>query len=275
MITSTTCLYCVLGNPVVHSKSPLIHNAAFKDLGINAVYLAFSPENTKAAVRTTMDAIRTLNIGGASVTIPFKEVIMPYLDRIDTMAQTIGAVNTIVNREGRLTGYNTDCEAAIAPLRPFGIKGKTVCIVGAGGAARAVAHGIAAEGGKVVVVNRTQEKGRALAGRVGGTFVPVDRAAEVEAQVVINTTSLGMAPDTQTLSFPESALHPGTVVMDVVYTPMDTCLLKTARAKGCTTIDGLSMFVAQAAAQFTLWTGQHPDIELMKRTVLENALGDL
>ena len=270
MITSTTTLYCVLGNPVVHSKSPLIHNAAFKHLGIDAAYLAFSPDHTKAAVRTTMDAIRTLNIGGASVTIPFKEAVMPHLDTIDTMAKRIGAVNTIVNREGRLEGYNTDCEAAIAPLRPFGIRGKTVCIVGAGGAARAVAHGIADEGGKVIIVNRTAEKGRALAERIDGTFVPTELAADVDAQVVINTTSLGMAPNTEALSFPEEALHPGTVVMDVVYTPMDTCLLKTARAKGCTTIDGLSMFVAQAAAQFTLWTGQHPDTELMKRTVLEN-----
>lgn len=269
MISSATDLYCVLGNPVAHSKSPLIHNAAFRDLGIDAVYLAFAPEITGAAIHSAMEAMRTLNIRGASVTIPFKETVIPCLDYIDPAARQIGAVNTVVNRNGRLLGFNTDRDAAVAPLKRFGIRGKTVCVVGAGGAARAVAHGIAAEGGNLVILNRTEERGRALADRVNGRYISPDRAAEVRAQIVVNTTSVGMVPNTEALSFPETALFPGAVVMDVVYTPLDTCLLKAAETRGCATVDGLSMFVAQAAAQFELWTGKAPDTGLMKQILLE------
>ncbi len=266
MITAATSLYCVLGNPVSHSKSPVIHNAAFKDKNIDAVYLAFASDD----IKETVAAIRTLNILGASVTIPFKETIIDHLDWIDPMAEIIGAVNTVVNQKGRLMGYNTDCEAAVAPLREHGINGKKICIVGAGGAARAVAHGIAKEGGCITIVNRTSAKGIELADHVAGTFVPMDAAGEIKADVIINTTSLGMVPDTEVLSFPEQALYQGMVVMDVVYTPLETCLLKTAKSKNCITIDGLSMFVAQAAAQFTLWTGIKPATELMRHAVLEN-----
>ena len=266
MITASTTLYCVLGNPVSHSKSPQIHNAAFRDKGQDAVYLAFAPDDIKRAV----SALRTLNIHGASVTIPFKENIMAHLDRIDSMAEKIGAVNTVVNKNGLLTGYNTDCEAAVAPLRVHGIRNREVCIVGAGGAARAVAHGIAAEGGRITITNRSEKSGIDLAQRVSGQFVPLERAGEIKAEIVINTTSMGMVPETEILSFPEQALSAGMIVMDVVYTPLETCLLKTARAKDCITIDGLSMFVAQAAAQFKLWTGIEPDTELMRKTVLEH-----
>ena len=266
MITAATALYCVLGNPVSHSKSPVVHNAAFKDKGIDAAYLAFAPDN----IRDAVTAVRTFNIRGASVTIPFKEVIREHLDWIDPGAEEIGAVNTVVNKHGRLMGYNTDCDAAVAPLRKFGINGKKICIVGAGGAARAVAHGIAREGGQIIIVNRTPAKGVELADRVEGIFVPVEKAGEIKADVIINTTSLGMEPDTETLSFPEQAIEKGMVVMDVVYTPVETRLLKTARSRNCATVDGLSMFIAQAAAQFKLWTGMEPDTELMRQTVLKS-----
>ncbi|WDP88255.1 MAG: shikimate dehydrogenase [Desulfobacter sp.] len=265
LIDTSTALYCVLGRPVAHSKSPAVHNRAFREEKINAVYLAFEPENIEKAVMS----IKTLSIRGASVTIPFKESVMAYLDWIDPLGLEIGAVNTIVNEDGVLKGYNTDCRAAIDPILGLGsIRDKRVCIVGAGGAARAVAHGAAKEGAKIIVTNRTQEKGLDLADRVSGEFVPAKEAEDIQADVVINTTSLGMVPNDQVLSFSEKALRPGMLVMDVVYAPMDTCLLKTARSKGCTTIDGLTMFLAQAAAQFTLWTGRIPDIELMRKDIL-------
>jgi len=263
MIDAATRLYCVFGNPARHSKGPVIHNAAFKNKGINAVYLAFEVQDAAKAVQ----AVRTLDIQGASVTIPFKESIMEHIDWIDPIAQAIGAVNTIVNEDGVLKGYNTDCQAAVAPLVPFGISGKTVCIVGAGGAARAVAHGIAAQNGDIIITNRTEQKGRGLAETVNARFVPANEMENIQADVLINTTSIGMTPKADKISFPPEALTSGMVVMDVVYTPLRTRLLETAEKNGCTTIDGLAMFIAQAAAQFELWTGTIPDTDLMRNTI--------
>jgi len=264
MIDAATRLYCVFGNPVRHSKGPLIHNEAFKDKGINAVYLAFEVQDAAKAVQ----AVRTLDIQGASVTIPFKESIMAHIDWIDPLARAVGAVNTIVNEDGVLKGHNTDCQAAVAPLVPFGISGKTICIVGAGGAGRAVAHGIAAENGDIIITNRTEQKGQALAETVNARFIPANEMAKIQADVVINTTSIGMIPKADQISFPPEALTSEMVVMDVVYTPLRTRLLDAAEQKGCTTIDGLSMFIAQAAAQFELWTGITPDTDLMRGNIL-------
>ena len=266
MIDAATRLYCLFGNPARHSKGPVIHNAAFKDKGINAVYLAFEVQDAAGAVQ----AVRTLDIQGTSVTIPFKESIMEHIDWIDPTAKAIGAVNTIVNENGVLKGYNTDCQAAVAPLLPFGISGKTVCIVGAGGAARAVAHGIAAQNGDIIITNRTEQKGRALAETVKGRFIPAEEMENIQADVIINTTSIGMTPKENEISFPPEALRSEMVVMDVVYTPLRTRLLEAAEQKGCTTIDGLSMFIAQAAAQFELWTGIIPDTDLMRNTIIND-----
>ncbi|MBU0971978.1 MAG: NAD(P)-binding domain-containing protein, partial [Proteobacteria bacterium] len=180
MITASTDLYCVLGNPVSHSQSPLVHNISLKENHINAVYLAFEPLDIGMAVRS----IRTLNIKGASITIPFKESIMAHLDEIDSQAREIGAVNTVVNQNGRLLGFNTDSKAAIDPLLSHGIKDKTICIIGAGGAARALAHGISNHGGNLLVTNRSPQKGAALAKKFNGRFIPMDRLETVKAHVV-------------------------------------------------------------------------------------------
>jgi len=267
MINASTDLYCVLGSPVSHSQSPLVHNISFRKNKINAVYLAFEPPDIAAAIL----AIRTLGIKGASITIPFKETIMAYLDELDPQAKEIGAVNTVVNKDGRLLGYNTDSQAAVNPLIPHNIKGKSICIIGAGGAARAVAHGIAKQGGHLIITNRSHKKGADLVDKVKGRFMPLDQIKSIQADVVINTTSCGMAPlHLEDFPFPAQNLTPGMVVMDIVYTPLNTRLLSVARKKGCTTIDGLSMFVAQAAAQFELWTGIKPDTQAMRDAVLEN-----
>ena len=265
-ITADTQLFCVLGNPVSHSKSPLVHNRAFADNCINAVYLAFAPGNIGQAVA----AIRQLHIQGASITIPFKQAIMDHLDWIDDQARTIGAVNTIVNQEGRLLGYNTDSQAAIQPLVPLGIAGKQVLVIGAGGAARAVAFGIHRHKGRLTIANRSEDRGRALATAYDARFVPLEALTNPEFDIIINTTAMGMDPDVDILSCPGECLTPDTVVMDVVYSPLETCLISLARKKGCTAIDGLAMFVAQAAAQFTLWTGIVPDMEKMRQSVLDH-----
>jgi len=267
MIDSKTSLYCIFGNPVRHSKSPAIHNACFQHHQINAVYLAFEIDEISKGVA----AMKTLNIKGASVTIPFKESIMNHLDWIDEDAVNMGAVNTIVNKDGKLLGYNTDFNAAIAPLKPIGIKDKKVCLIGAGGAAQAVAYGIHKEKGRLVIINRNQERGKTLALKYNADFIPMDeinKMGDINADIVINTTSIGMHPDIDHLSFPSEYLHPRMVVMDIVYTPLKTKLLLEAQKKGCATIDGLSMFMHQGAAQFKLWTGISPDIELMRQTII-------
>ena len=263
-ITSDTRLFCVLGNPVSHSKSPLIHNQAFADHQIDAVYLAFAPIDIKKAV----DAVRQFDIQGASVTIPFKQSVIPFLDKIDDQAAAIGAVNTIVNQNGVLYGYNTDSVAAIAPLKGANISGKTVLVIGAGGAARAVAFGIHAHNGNLLITNRSQDKGRALAACYDAKFYPMEAINHLRPDIIINTTSLGMAPGTSVLSCPEDCLTSETLVMDVVYTPLETRLISVARHKGCQVVDGLTMFIAQAAAQFELWTEILPDTQKMRDTIL-------
>ncbi|MFN2356597.1 MAG: shikimate dehydrogenase [Desulfotignum sp.] len=265
-ITADTQLFCVLGNPVSHSKSPLVHNRAFADNGINAVYLAFAPQDIGQAV----EAIRQLHIQGASITIPYKQIVMHHLDWVDDQARAIGAVNTIVNQDGRLLGYNTDSQAAILPLTSFGIAEKNVLVIGAGGAARAAAFGIHGHKGRLTITNRSREKGRALAMDYDARFVPLDTINGLCFDIIINTTSMGMDPYADVLSCPAECLTPDTVVMDVVYSPLETRLIRLARKKGCTAIDGLAMFVAQAAAQFELWTNMYPDVEKMRQTVLDH-----
>ena len=281
-MNSYTRLYAVFGKPVRHSKSPAIHNFAFRHHGINAAYLAFEIDDIKKGI----EAVKTLNIQGASITIPFKESIMNYLDRIDEEALSIGAVNTLINKEGKLEGYNTDHAAAIEPLKPFGIKGKKVCIIGAGGAARAIAFGISKEKGQLIILNRDPNKGEKLAEKYQADFIPLndsgkdkdrdknrdkDRLKKIQADILINTTPLGMSPNVNETPletpFPAKYLKPGTIVMDIVYTPVKTRLLTEAESQGCTIIDCLSMFLHQGAAQFRLWTEIKPDIELLRNVL--------
>lgn len=261
-IDADTGLYAVFGNPVRHSKSPLIHNACFEHYGRNAVYLAFEIDDICEGIKS----MRELPIKGASITIPFKSDVRAYLDEIDTDAQTIGAVNTIVNRAGKLVGYNTDSMAAISPLKPLGIKDKNVCILGAGGAARAVAHGIQKENGRVIIANRNPARGEHLAEDVNGIFVQLTDETvfrQLDIDILINTTPVGMVPETDSLPVPVARLNPRMIVMDIIYTPLQTRLLKEARKIGCRTINGLMMFIYQAAAQFELWTGIQPDLNIM------------
>ncbi len=267
IIDSNTCLYGVFGNPVHHSKGPLIHNACFKHYKHNAVYLAFEVDDINGAVR----AVKSMKMKGVSVTIPYKSDVMNFMDKIDPDAQKIGAVNTIVNQNGHLTGYNTDCQAAVLPLMHLGIQNKHVCIIGAGGAAQAVAHGIKKQRGKVLIVNRSHDAGAALADNVGAKFISLADEKQLGRQkidILINTTPVGMFPKVDAMPIPLSCLHPEMVVMDIVYNPLKTRLLQEAEKMGCEIVDGLSMFLYQAAAQFELWTGINPDLNIMRHAVM-------
>jgi shikimate dehydrogenase len=263
-IDAATTLFAVFGDPVAHSLSPAMHNAAFAALGINSVYLAFgNPE-----IGPCTAAMRALGIRGASVTIPHKVAIMPLLEEIDETARRIGAVNTVVNRSGRLLGANTDAEGALQALRAHTeIAGRTAVVVGAGGAARAVAFGLKDAGGRVTILNRSAARGEALARRVGADFRPLAEAVGLSCEILVNTTPIGMARFGDALPVPAALLQPEMVVMDIVYTPLKTPLLAAAAARGCRTIPGTAMFVLQGARQFELWTGRAAPTEVMTAAV--------
>ncbi len=262
-----TELYCVFGNPVSHSKSPIIHNALFKQNKINAIYLAFNINDIKVGVQ----AVRELNIKGVSVTIPFKEKIIAFLDDIDSRAKEIGAVNTIVNQNGKLKGYNTDWAGSVKPLKKYNVKNKKVGLIGAGGSAHAVAYGIKKSFGKLTIINRTRKNGEKLASLFNADFILMDRVNNENFDILINTTPLGMSPDIKSTPFLKQYLNKDTIVMDIVYNPVETQLIKDARNIGCKTIDGISMFINQGALQFQLWTDIEPSIEFM-RSVLEKEM---
>jgi shikimate dehydrogenase len=263
-IDTATTLYGVFGDPVAHSLSPAMHNAAFEALGINSVYLAFGCADIAACAA----AMRALNIRGASVTLPHKVSIMPFLDEVDHTARRIGAVNTVLNRGGRLVGTNTDADGALQALRTHTeIAGRTAAVVGAGGAARAVACGLQDAGGRVTIVNRSVDRGAALAQRLGADFRPLAEAAGLACEILVNTTPLGMAHVGGALPVPAELLQTGMVVMDIVYTPLETPLLAAAARQGCRTIPGTAMFVYQGARQFELWTGRSAPVAVMENAV--------
>jgi len=266
MINAQTKLYGVIGNPVQHSLSPVIHNGAFKRLGWNAVYLAFEVKNVKEALR----GIRGLGLKGVSITIPFKTEVIPFLDKVEGLAKKIGAVNTIVNRGGKLIGYNTDCDGALEALEEkVRLKGKKVVLLGAGGAGRAIGFGLKERNCQLIVANRSRDRGEALSRELKCYFIPMSslvkmKAGELQADVVINTTSLGMVPRERETPIPKKLLRKGMMVMDIVYEPLQTKLLREAKEKGCLTINGLEMFVHQGAAQFEIWTGRRPDLKQIR-----------
>ncbi|HPC85225.1 MAG TPA: shikimate dehydrogenase [Smithellaceae bacterium] len=261
--------FVLLGNPVRQSLSPLMHQSVFRAMEMNASYSAFCVSDLAAAVA----GIRAMNIRGASVTIPFKTAVMDYLDEIEADAAAVGAVNTIVNDDGRLIGHNTDWLGLMSALRAqTDIKGKKFIILGAGGTARAAAYGIRKEGGRPIIVNRTPEKGMALAMQFGCPLYPLAQIGKIRAFGLINATPVGMFPDIQKSPVPPSVLANYRVVADVVYHPLKTKLLRDAEAKGCRVIPGLEMFVRQGAQQSMLWTGRTAPLAVMRNAVLERLM---
>jgi shikimate dehydrogenase len=261
-VDGKTRVYGILGRPVSHSLSPVMHNAAFRHLGINAVYVAFPVTDLPQAVA----GLRGLAIGGVSVTIPFKEEVIPLIDELDPQAAKIGAVNTIVNRDGRLTGYNTDWLGAVTALKAkISLKDRHVLILGAGGASRAIAFGTIAEGGRVTLTDVDQARAHALVKDLGGAAIPVDAVGDCPATILVNATPVGMAPDIHGIPIASDLLDRFETIMDIVYQPLQTRLLKEGQARGAATIDGLQMLIHQATAQFALWTGQPAPVEIMAR----------
>ncbi len=262
-------LFGIIGNPVGHSLSPAMHNAALTALGVDGIYLPIQPENLEDEFRR----LREDGFVGVSVTIPYKVAVMDLVDRLDPMARKIGAVNTLFFQDEpagrRCTGYNTDwlgAERALAEV--LDLAGARVLLIGAGGAARAVGFGLARAGAELFLSNRSEEKGKALAAQLNCPFVPLEQLSAVRAEALVNTTSVGMAPDTEAMPLPVELIPRFGVVMDIVYAPLETRLLREAARCGCRTVDGLRMLLYQGAAQFRLWTGLEAPVEVMRQSLL-------
>ena len=266
-----TGLYGVVGLPLGRSLSPVMHNAAFRAKNLNAVYLAFETGDIQGCLR----GMRALGIRGMSVTIPHKSAVIPLLDEVDDLAKRIGAVNTIVNDNGRLTGYNTDAPGAIKALEEKMQPAGTDCIlIGAGGAARAIGFMLKQRGARLTVANRTTKRGEELARLLRCPFAALNEVAGLKADLLIQATPAGMYPMTDRSVVSPEILRKGMVVMDIVYNPVETRLLRDARKKGCHTINGLGMFLNQGAEQFRLWTGMDAPLASMAGAV-DDALGGL
>lgn len=263
MISGSTRVAAVIGDPVRHSLSPVLHNTAFAQLGLDWVYVALQVDGGEA--QRAIDAMRVLRISGLSVTMPHKEAVARAVDELDPAAEALRSVNTVVPMpDGTLKGCSTDGAGFVASLAAahHPVEGRTVCLLGAGGAARAIADALGRAGAaRVAVVNRTPaaaEVAAALAGVVG----VVGAAADVsDSDLVVNATSVGMASDD--LPCDPDLLRAGQVVADIVYHPRDTALLKAARSRGALTVDGLGMLVHQAALQQQWWHGALPDTAAM------------
>jgi shikimate dehydrogenase len=265
-VVGTEPLYAVIGNPIGHSLSPVMHNSALAHCGLNGCYLAFQVENIEAAV----NGIRGLGIRGVSVTIPHKIAVMQHLDEVDPMAAEIGAVNTILNKDGVLHGYNSDCSGAVMAIaEKTVIKDKEAAIIGAGGAARAIGFGLKQEGAMVTIINRTKARGEKLAKDLGCRFISLEEVKELPYHLVVNATPAGMTPDFDSMPITTQFLKPEMVIMDMVYNPLQTRFLKEAEIIGCTIVDGVSMFVHQGAVQFELWTSHKAPVKIMRKVVLE------
>ena len=258
--------FALFGNPVAQSLSPLMHNAVFEKMNIEARYVAIRVEKA----RDILTEIKKSNIHGASITIPHKTAIMEYLDEISSSSVSIGAVNTVTHSTGKLKGDNTDWTGFTLALREsMEVKGKTFAILGAGGAARAAIFGILEEGGYPIVLNRTTKKGEEVAKEFGCNFYPLTEIGKIKGDCLINTTPVGMFPDMEKSPVSRDVLQNFRWVMDIIYNPLKTKLLKDAEEAGCSTITGVSMFVHQGAEQIKIWTGLQPPIDFMKKTVLE------
>lgn len=282
--TGKTKVYGIFGYPVEHSASPLMQNAAFATCGLDCVYVPFRvpPDGLSAAV----EGIKAMGLAGVNITIPHKEAVAVFLDDVSAEAKLIGAVNTVVNLDGRLVGHNTDGRGFLRSLEEeagFLLPGKTALLLGAGGAARGVAVQLALAGAKkVFIANRRPERAAAIAevvtGNTGAGAEITDLTEGALARIItsvdliVNTTPIGMFPNTAAVPpLPLELLEKRQLVADLVYNPMTTSLLQKAKAVGASTLGGLGMLLFQGAIAFELWTGIKAPVDIMRQTLMEHS----
>lgn len=280
MISGRTKICGLIGDPVEHSMSPAMHNSAFKDSGLYYIYLPFKVK--KEQLERAILGIKALNIKGINVTIPHKISVIPFLDELDPLAEKIGAVNTIINNNGVLKGYNTDAHGFLKAMSERGIspEGKRIVILGAGGASRAISFILADKGASLVILNRKLELDQAveLAASISRTFGEEIKALELNepnleqalgnSDILVNATSVGMSPNVDKTIVPSGLLKADLIVFDIVYNPLKTKLLAEAEAAGAGVISGLEMLVWQGALAFEMWTGLKASLETMRKAAI-------
>ncbi|PVX26350.1 MAG: shikimate dehydrogenase [Candidatus Bathyarchaeum sp.] len=277
-INGKTKVCAIIGDPVGHSLSPVMHNAAFKELGLNIVYVAFPV--TPSSLEEAILGAKSLGLLGLNVTMPHKHAVIQYLDETDSTAKAMGAVNTILNEQGKLFGYNTDGKGAIIALQEncADLEDKKMLIIGAGGAAKAIAFQAAQETTELVILNRTEAKAKQLANLLNKNFGTKVKSNTLSAEVLkeelettnilVNSTSVGMSPNIDESPVPADLLHSGLCVMDIVYNPLETKLLKDAKAVGAKVVSGLEMLLYQGAVAFQIWTNCPAPVAVMKKAAL-------
>ncbi len=273
MINANTTVCCLIGDPVEHSLSPIVHNRGYEVTGLNFVYVAFRVKD----VKLTINSIKELGIRGVSVTMPHKVDAMKYIDNIDDTAQEIGAINTIVNNRGVLSGFNTDYGAALKALgEKTTIKGKKAVLLGGGGVGLAIATGLKRNGNDLTIIDIIREKAEELARLVGA-----ERSGGLEllpeissADILINATPVGMLPGINESVVPGELLHRKLTVFDVIYHPRETRLITEAKEAGCTIVYGYKMFLYQAAMQFELFTGHQAPVLAMEQVLIKALEGE-
>ncbi len=277
-ISGKTQLYAVIGDPIGHTLSPAIQNAAFQAMGIDAVFAAFqvAPKHVGQA----MDGVRGLGIRGLNITMPDKEAVIPYINEVDETAKVLCSVNTILNEEGKLRGFSTDGTGAHRALEESNVKlaGKRLLLLGAGGAARAIAFSLAREVKELTMLNRTPERTKELAEDLNrrhhkkitaALLTPENIKRSLEnVDILINATSVGMSPNQKESLVKPVWLCKNLTVMDIVYNPIETKLAKDAKAAGAKVISGVDMLIHQGAASFEIWTGKAAPVEVMRQVAL-------
>ena len=280
MISGNTKICGVIGDPIEHTMSPAMHNAAFREKGIDFLYVPFRVR--KEELEKAIEGMRALNIKGLNVTIPHKVAVIPFLDELDPVAEKIDAVNTIVNEDGVLKGYNTDATGFLQALLENGIEpeGKNVLVLGAGGASRAISLILADRGAHLTILNRLQELDWAeeLADRISQIFGRETKAMVLNREnliktlektdILVNATSVGMTPDIHQTPVDSDLLKPELTVFDIVYNPIKTRLLREAESAGSRTISGVEMLVWQGALAFEKWTGLKAPVDLMRQETI-------
>lgn len=282
-ISAKTQVYGVIGDPIEHSLSPALHNAAFKVLKLDCVFLAFKVKTGE--VESAIRGMRGLGIRGLNVTMPHKEAVIAYLDEVDSAAKFLGSVNTILNDNGKLIGFSTDGIGALNALKENGVtlNGKKVLLLGGGGAAKTIAFALAKVVDELIILNRSPEKIASLTKTVnrefnkqvsGGLLAPSAIQKNIQnVDVLINATSVGMHPNDEHSLVEPQWLRPDLTVMDIVYNPIETKLAKDAKKAGAKVISGVEMLIYQGAAAFEIWAGHKAPIEVMRKAALTKLAG--
>ncbi len=281
-ISGKTKVCGVIGDPIEHTLSPVMHNAAFEALKIDYIFLAFTVK--AAEVENAIRGMRALSVHGLNVTMPHKNTVIKFLDEADPTAKAISSVNTLLNKESKILGFNTDGVGALNALEQNGVnpKGKKVLLLGAGGAAKAIAYTLSQEADELVILNRAPERATLLANllkqkfnkKVSGNALLSETVKEnlADSDVLINATSMGMNPDANQTPVAPEWLKSDLAVMDIVYNPLETKLARDAKAAGAKVVSGVEMLIYQGAASFEIWTACEAPVEVMRKAALNHLL---